>query len=87
METNGDNRLSNLELVSHKENMQKAANETNAWNFRQVEEVNELGEVLNVYKNASDAARAIGIQPGSMRNTIRRKGKCYNGLYYRYIDN
>lgn len=82
-----DNRLCNLELVSHKENMQKAANETNAWNFRQVEEFDDEGNVLNVYKNASDAARAIGILPGPMRNTIRRGGVCHNGLRYRYIDN
>lgn len=81
-----DNRLTNLELVTHQENMQKAASETNAWNFRQIEELDEAGNVLNIYKNASDAARAIGILPGSMRNTIRRGGKCYNGLKYRYID-
>lgn len=80
-----NNRLSNLEEVSHQENMQKAADETNAWNFRKVGEYNDKGELLNVYLNASDAARQIGILPGSMRNTIRRNGKCFNGLTYRYL--
>lgn len=82
-----DNRLSNLELVTQKENMQKAATETNAWNFRKVAEINDEGVILRTFSNASEAARAIGIEPGSMRNTIRRKGKCYNGLRYKYIEN
>lgn len=82
-----DNRLFNLELVTHQENMQKAANETNAWNFRRVEEYNDNGEILNIYKNASEAARNIGILSSSLRNSIRKGNKCYNGLRYRYIDN
>lgn len=81
-----DNRLSNLEQVTHRENMQKAADETNAWGFRKVGEYNDDGELLRTFNNASDAARQIGILPGSMRNTIRRNGKCFNGLSYRYIE-
>ena len=81
-----DNRLSNLELVTHRENMQKAATETNAWGYSEVGEFNDFGEMLRKFPNASDAARAIGILPGSMRNTIRRNGKCFNGLTYRYLD-
>lgn len=81
-----DNRLSNLEEVTHQENMQKASEETNAWNFKRVGEYNDKGELLNIYLNASDAARAINILSSSMRNTIRRKGKCFNGLTYKYID-
>lgn len=82
-----DNRLSNLELVTQKENMQKAAKETNAWNFRKVVEIDDKGNILREFANASDAARAIGIAPSSMRNSIRRNGKCYNGLKYRYVEN
>lgn len=81
-----DNRLINLEEVTHKENMRKAAEETNAWGFRQVGEYNIEGELLNTYLNASDAARQIGILPSSMRNTIRRNGRCSNGLIYKYIE-
>lgn len=81
-----DNRLSNLEMVTHQENLYKAANETNAWGFRKVGEFSPEGELLRTFSNASDAARAIGILPGSMRNSIRRGGKCYNGLEYRYLE-
>lgn len=82
-----DNRLENLELVTHQENMKKAAEETNAWNFREVGEFDDDGNLLRKFVNASAAAREIGIQSGSMRNTIRRNGKCYNGLSYKYLDN
>ena len=66
--------------------MVKAAYETNAWNFKRVGAYREE-ELIAVYANASEAARAIGIQPSSMRNSIRRNGKCHDGLSYRYIDN
>lgn len=82
-----DNRLINLELVTPKENSRKAALETNAWGFRQVGEYDDNDNLLRVFPNASEAARAIGILPSSMRNSIRRNGKCSNGLRYRYIEN
>lgn len=80
-----DNRLENLELVSQQENMQKASG-ANAWHFRKVGEFNDKNELLRIFANASAAARAINILPGSMRNSIRRNGKCYNGLSYRYLN-
>lgn len=81
-----DNRLSNLEMVTHKENMQKASVETNAWGFEEVGEFDDNGNLLRKFPNASEAARAIGILPSSMRNTIRREGKCYNNLTYKYLS-
>lgn len=81
-----DNRLSNLENVSHKENMRKAAEETNAWNFRKVAQYDKEGNYIRTFLNASDAARAIGILPGSLRNTIRRNGYTRNGYYFEYIE-
>lgn len=82
-----DNRLVNLEQVTPKENSRKAATETNAWGFRQVGEYDDKGNLLQIYPNASEAARATGILPSSMRNSIRREGKCSNGLRYKYIEN
>lgn len=82
-----DNRLVNLEQVTPKENSRKAATETNAWGFRQVGEYDDKGNLLQIYPNASEAARAVGILPSSMRNSIRREGKCSNGLRYKYIEN
>ena len=81
-----DNRLLNLEEITHQENLRKASEETNAWGFREVGEFDEKGNMLRKFANASVAAREIGILPGSMRNTIRRNGKCHNGLYYKYLE-
>lgn len=58
-------------------------------NEKQIEidgEFNEKGELLRTFPNASEAGRAIGILPSSMRNSIRRNGRCKNKLYYRYLD-
>lgn len=81
-----DNRLDNLELCSHQENMKKASVETNRWNFSRVGSFDSNGEMIAVYANATEAANAIGILPGSMRNSIRRGGRCKDGLSYRYLD-
>ena len=74
------------EKIRQKALGRKASEETNAWGFREVGEFDEKGNMLRKFANASVAARAIDILPGSMRNTIRRKGKCYNGLSYRYLE-
>ena len=65
--------------------MIKAATETNAWNFRKVGEFDNNGNLLREFVNATAAANEVGILPSSMRNTIRRNGKCYNGLSYKYL--
>lgn len=81
-----NNIITNLESVSHKENMQKAANETNAWGFKQVAQYDLEGNYIRTYLNASDAARAMHILPSSMRNAIRlREGKT-QGYIFKYIE-
>lgn len=80
-----NNIVNNLESVSHQENMKKAANETNAWNFKQVAQYDLEGNYIRTFLNASDAARAVNILPSSMRNAIRlREGKT-QGYIFKYI--
>lgn len=81
-----DNRIENLEEITQQENCLKAARETFSAGYNKVGAFNSEGELLVLYANASAAAEAIGIMPGSMRNSIRRNGKCHDGLYYRYLD-
>lgn len=82
-----DNRVENLESVSHQENMKKACYETNAWNFRRVAQYDKEGNFIREYANASEAGRAMGILPGSMRNCIRlRKGR-YKDFIFKWIEN
>lgn len=81
-----DNRLVNLENITQKENMIKAAKDTNAWNFRKVAQYDREGNFIRTYLNASEAARIIGILPSSLRNTIRRKGYTRDGYYFEYLE-
>lgn len=81
-----DNRVENLESVTHKENMQKAANETNAWNFRKVIQYDCEGNYIQTFLNASDAARAVGILPSSMRNAIRLRNGKTQGYIFKWVE-
>ena len=81
-----NNCVENLESVTHKENMQKAANETNAWNFRKVAQYDKEGNYIRTFLNASDAARAMHILPSSMRNCIRLRDGCHKDFIFKYID-
>lgn len=80
-----NNHLSNLEGITQKENMQKAANETNAWHFRRVAQYDEKGKLIQTFLNASDAARHFGILPSSMRNCINKYGH-YKNWVFKYIE-
>lgn len=82
-----DNRVENLESVSHKENMIKAANETNAWHFRKVAQYDKEGNYIQTFLNASDAGRAMDILPSSMRNCIRLRGGRHKDFIFKYIEN
>ena len=81
-----DNRVENLENVSHRENMQKAANETNAWHFRKVAQYDKEGNYIRTFLNASDAARAMGILPSSMRNCIRLRDGRHKDFIFKYLE-
>lgn len=80
-----DNRLENLEIISHKENMQKAA-ELGKCGSKRVGKFDLEGNLLQIYASASAAARDIGILPSSMRNVINyRNGKRGNEVF-KYLD-
>lgn len=81
-----NNRLENLENVSHRENMIKAAYETNAWNFRKVAQYDRENNYIRTFANATEAANSIGILPGSLRNTIRRNGFTRSGYKFVYLQ-
>lgn len=66
--------------------MQKAANETNAWHFRKVNQYDKEGNYIQTFLNASDAGRAMGILPSSMRNCIRLRGGRHKDFIFKYVD-
>ena len=81
-----DNRVENLESVSHQENIIKACYETNAWNFRRVAQYDKEGNFIREYANASEAGRAMGILPSSMRNCIRLREGRHKDFIFKWIE-
>lgn len=81
-----NNKIENLESVTHQENMQKAANETNAWNFKKVAQYDLEGNYIQTFLNASAAARVVNILPSSMRNAIRLRDGKTQGFIFKYIE-
>ena len=81
-----DNRVENLESVTHQENMIKACYETNAWNFRRVAQYDKKGNFIREYANASEAGRAMGILPSSMRNCIRLRNGRHKDYIFKWIE-
>ena len=81
-----NNKVENLESVSHKENLLKAAEETDDWGFRKVAQYDLEGNYIQTFANASSAARYIGILPASMRNAIRLRDGKTTGFIFKYIE-
>lgn len=81
-----NNRVENLESVSFRENLLKAARETNAWNFRRVGQYDLQGNLIKIFPNASDAGRAVGILPSSMRNALRLRGGKTQGYIFKWLE-
>ena len=81
-----NNNVKNLESVSHQENLQKAANETDAWGFKKVVQYDLEGNYIQTFPNASAAARHIGILPSSMRNAIRLRDGKTKGFVFKYVN-
>lgn len=70
-----DNRIENLEIISHSDNMKQAVLYGKCGS-KFVGRFDFEGNLLQVYRSASEAARDIGILPSSMRNIINyREGK------------
>ena len=81
-----NNKIENLESVTHQENMRKAAEETNAWGFKKVAQYDLEGNFIRTFLNASNAARAVNILPSSMRNAIRLRNGKTQGFVFKYIE-
>lgn len=80
-----DNRLENLEIVSHDINMKKAS-EHGLCGAKKVGRYDYEGNLLQVYYSTSAAARDIGILSSSLRNIINYKSGKRGKEFFRYID-
>lgn len=79
-----DNRLENLQIVSHQENMKRAARNGKC-GAKRVGQFDFEGNLIQIFPSASEAGRQMGILPSSMRNAIRLRGK-YKNFIFKYLD-
>lgn len=67
-----NNRLDNLENVSSKENNLKAIYETKTHKFKKTAQYDLEGNLIQIYENNADAARAMGVRPQSIQAAISK---------------
>lgn len=81
-----NNNINNLENVSYKENNLKALYETKTRKYKKTAQYDKEGNLIQVFMNNADAARAMNVRPESIRAAIE-KGYCSCGFYWKHIDN
>lgn len=80
-----DNRLINLENISHKENILKAIYDTQVLKFQRTACYDKEGNLVRIFMNNADAARAMGVRPAAIWAAIN-KGYCSCGYYWKNIN-
>lgn len=79
-----NNRLANLENVSYQENSLKAIYETQTHCFPKTAQLDEEGNIIQVFQNNADAARQMGVRPQSIQAAIS-KGSKSCGFYWKNL--
>lgn len=79
-----NNRLENLENITHSENVKKAYYETKTKKTRYVA-VYKNEELVDVYQSLSECARSLKVRDGLLREAIKRQGTC-RGFFIKEID-
>ena len=80
-----DNRITNLENVTNKENTLKAIYETKTFQFKKTACYDKEGNLIQIFVNNADAARHMGVKPQSIQAAIK-KGYCSCGFYWKNIE-
>lgn len=80
-----DNRLVNLENISNKENVIKAIYDTQTLKFKKTACYDKEGNLVQIFMNNADAARAMGVKSASIWAAIQ-KGYYSCGYYWKHID-
>lgn len=80
-----DNRITNLENITNQENTLKAIYETKTLKFKKTACYDKEGNLVQIFLNNADAARAMNIRPQSIQSAIK-KGYCSCGYYWKNIE-
>lgn len=80
-----DNRITNLENITNKENTLKAIYETKTLRFKKTACYDKEGNLVQIFENNADAARAMKVKPQSIQQAIK-KNYCSCGYYWKNIE-
>lgn len=80
-----DNRIDNLENVTARENTIKAIYETQTLKFKKTACFDKEGNLIQVFMNNADAARAMNVKPASIWAAIN-KGYFSCGYYWKNLE-
>lgn len=80
-----NNHISNLEDISQAENNRKAIYETKAKEYRRTVQLDNENNIINIYLNNAEAARAMGVRPQSIQAAIQKNRRSC-GFYWKNID-
>lgn len=80
-----NNHISNLESVSNSENVMKAIYETRVKTFPKTAQYDLEGNLIKVYENNADAARAMGVKTQSIFCAIK-KGYKSCGYIWKHLE-
>ena len=80
-----DNRITNLENITNQENTLKAIYETKTLKFKKTACYDKEGNLVQIFLNNADAARAMNVRPQSIQSAIK-KGYCSCGYYWKNIE-
>lgn len=80
-----NNHISNLENVSPLENNLKAIYETKVKKYPKTAQFDLEGNLIRIYENNADAARAMGVKPQSIQAAIK-KGYKSCGYFWKNLE-
>lgn len=80
-----NNRITNLESVSNSENVIKAIYDTKVLRFKKTAQYDKEGNLIQIFLNNADAARAMGVKPQSIQAAIK-KNRLSCGYYWKNIE-
>ena len=80
-----NNHISNLENVSSLENNLKAIYETKVKKYPKTAQFDLEGNLIQIYENNADAARAMGVKPQSIQAAIK-KGYKSCGYFWKNLE-
>lgn len=80
-----DNRIINLENVTHRENTIKAIYETKTLKYKKTACFDKEGNLIRIFENNADAARAMRVKPQSIQSAIKNN-YCSCGFYWKNIE-